>query len=201
MIRFAYIFAVFLYLFTYNEKTLAIENSYKLYAVGGTGYSSIGSYGAGFSYAGYYNIISDNMLHTFDINLFLLGIHDYEHAKNFNIKNPDFQMNLFIGYGIGFTTSDGTKITFDVIGLGLNVTTRDDTAFYPKNPYTKIGTLANAIGIQVTMPNGLYVAWRNTFTGYNWRTREDYRQETLVSDAGEIKSLFIIGYDFSSLAK
>lgn len=196
MKRFSIVLSIFFCLII-EQKIFALDNSYKLYAVGGSGYASIGSYGGGFSYAGYYQIMADYLLHTFDVNIFLLGIQDYEHAKNFNIKDPDFQMNFFISYGIGFTTKNGTKITFDVIGLGINVTTRDDTAFYPNNPYTKVGTLANAIGIQVTMPNGLYIAWRNTFTGYNWRSREDYRRATLVSDAGEIKSLFMIGYDFA----
>lgn len=185
--------------FIITGSSFAIENSYKLYAVGGTGFSAVGSYGGGFSYALYAK--PKNLLHTFDVNLLALGIQDYEHDKKFGIKDPDFQINFFLGYGLGFVTDNGTKITFDIIGLGVNVTTRDDTAFNPGHQYTKIGTLANAIGVQVVMPNGLYLAWRNTYTGYNWRTREDYRKATFIADAGEFKTLFIIGYDFGTLVK
>lgn len=186
-------------IFIISATSFALEHSYKLYGIGGTGFSAIGSYGGGFSYAFYAK--PKSLLHTFDVNLFALGVQDYEHDKKFGIKDPDFQVNIFVGYGLGFVTGNGTKITFDIIGLGVNVTTRDDTIFNSGSRYTKIGTLANAIGVQVVMQNGLYIGWRNTFTGYNYRTREDYRKATVIADAGEFKTLFMIGYDFGTLVK
>ena len=175
------------------------ESSFKVYGMGGTGHSAGLSYGGGMTYT--WNTIpqeNKKLIHVVDLNMFLLGVQDFEHKKYFNITDPGFQLNFFLTYGLGFKTKNNILISFDVIGMGINVTARDN--IFPGDPggstYTKIGTLFNTLGVQLTMPNGFYFAWRNTFTGFNWRSTEVYREITGIADAGEFKTLLIFGYSF-----
>lgn len=182
-------------------KALALEHSYKLFGTLGTGHAATVTYGGGFTYALYGLQESRKLLHTFDVNLYLLGIHDSEHKKYFGLYDAEFQINFFVGYGLGFITKGGHKLTFDIIGLGVNATMRKDTPFNPNKLYAKVATLGNTLGVQLTMKNGFYFAWRNTFSGYNWRTHEGWRKATTIADAGEFKTMLFFGFDFGSLVK
>ncbi|MGL5721894.1 MAG: hypothetical protein ACRCY4_05800 [Brevinema sp.] len=184
-----------------SSKLSALEHSYKLFATLGSGHAPVIVAGGGFTYALYGYQESRKLLHTFDVNLYLLEIHDSEHKKFFGLFNPEFQVNFFVGYGLGFITKGGHKLTFDIIGLGVNATFRDDTPFNPGQTYAKVATLGNTLGLQLTMTNGFYFAWRNTFSGYNWRSHEGWREVTTISDAGEFKTMLFFGYDFGALAK
>ena len=102
------------------------ESSLKVYGMGGTGHSAGLSYGGGLSYS--WNTIpqeNKKMIHLVDVNMFLLGVQDFEHKKYFGITDPGFQFNFFLTYGLGFKTKNNILISFDVIGMGINVTARD----------------------------------------------------------------------------
>lgn len=199
-------FAIVVLYFSANT-AFALENSYKLFGIGGTGYTSFSLNGLGFTYAGYIkDKRNEKLLHTFDVNTYFMRIKDYEYMKKLKIDYVNYQANVFVGYGLGFENAQKTKITFDIIGLGVNVTGREDdfaanTNKYHKKLYVKIGNLVNFIGVQATFENGLYIGWRNTFTSYNYRTRENYRNKTSMADEYEFKTLFMIGYNFGALTR
>lgn len=190
-----------------TNTTFALENSYKLFGIAGTGYTSVHLKGLGFTYAGYIkDKKNEKLLHTFDVNTYFMRITDYEYINKLQINKANYQASVFVGYGLGFENAQKTKITFDIIGIGVNATGRKDdfaanTNKYHKKLYVKIGTLVNFIGVQATLENGLYIGWRNTFTSYNYRTREDYRNKTSMADEYEFKTLFMIGYNFGALTR
>ena len=180
-------------------KNVYAESQIRTYGIVGSGYSAVASYGGGLSYSWNSTPKEDKkLLHFVDVNSLFLGIQDIEHQKHFNISDPSFQFNFFVTYGLGFKTQNDVLLSFDILGMGINTTARaNDFAGDPGgSTYTKIGVLFNTLGVQAVFPSGMYLAWRNTYTGYNWRSTEIYRETTEIADAGEFKTMLMFGYAF-----